>query len=240
MMKLKDVLYLNEKKKQAMDLIRMIEMGALPTPRENGLQQISKMEVDDFIENLSFAANSLRLKEKRGAFSAALIDFGNGPVECVIKVQVADPNIDQGMKYLKYCMDHGGRKYCTAFPDVYWMGTARLKDNKKVQIAVIEFVNLETSSRHEGFLGMLLASFEKSSYKQIIDLNMRGEVYGFKKPERDSIEHNLAVYKWNSTDLAKFIESLRDVGGTIDVHAGNFGFREDGSLCVFDPLSYNL
>ncbi len=240
MMKLKDVLYLNEKKKQAMDLIRMIELGALPTPREDGLQQISKMEVDDFIENLSFAANSLRLKEKRGAFSAALIDFGSGPVECVIKVQIADPNIDQGMKYLKYCMDHGGRNYCAAFPDVYWMGTAHLKDNEKVEIAVIEFVNVETSSRHETFLDSLLDSFAESSYKQIIDLNMRGEVYGLKKPQRDSIEQKLAVYKWDSTDLAKFIQSLRDVGGSIDVHAGNFGFREDGSLCVFDPLSYNF
>lgn len=238
MTKLSDVLFVNERKDRAMNLIKMLELGAIPT--QHGLQPLSQMDVDSFVDNLAFAAKSPKLAEKRGAFSAALIDYGHGPAECVIKVQIADPSIDQGMKYLRYCKDHGGKNECKAFPDVYWMGTVNLQSSKTVEMAVIEFVIVNDQySPHEGIIGRMLASFHDSNYGQIIKLEMHGDPYGG-FPSLQEVKMTLDKFGWSSIDLARFIEALRGVGGSIDVHAGNFGTREDGSLCVFDPLSYNF
>jgi hypothetical protein len=168
-----------------------------------------------------------------------MIDFGNGPVECVIKVGVGDYSGDKAFDYLHYCKAIGGRSYCTAFPDVYYLNNIKTLD-KDVDIAVIEFVNVNKSSIGIS-LSQAINNLVDASYDRW-GLDWRDETQA--ATELKNIElvvqerpHLLSKLGWTAQDAARFVVALGVVGGSTDIKRDNLGLRNDNTVCVFDPIS---
>lgn len=239
-LKLSDLLFLSERKDRALNLMKMIELGVLPSvanPHE--MKRIEDIHSEEFLFLLGRAAKTTSLQKYAGSFSNALIDFGNGPVECVIKVGIGEYEGDKAFDYLTYCKQKGGRSYCAAFPDVYYLGNVKTLD-KDVDIAVIEFVNVNMGSE-----GKMLAN----KLNRLVDAmyNRWGLNWHDDLQVEDEMKHMLGIVEerqhllqslgWSIQDMIKFVVALGKVGGHIDIHEGNFGLRQDNTVCVFDPIS---
>jgi hypothetical protein len=240
--KLSDLLFVSERKDRAMSLMKMIELGYLPSVyNPNEMKKIEDMQADLFLYILAKATKATNLEKHAGAFSTALIDFGfgDGPVECVIKVGISQYEGDRGFDYLRYCKAKGGRNYCTGFPDVYYLGRVKTLD-RDVDIAVIEYVNVLKDSAGTS-LSYKLSDLVDATYDRW-GLDWRDETQAateFKAIESVVQERQqlLDRFGWTVQDFAKFIGALGAVGGQTDIKRENLGLRNDNTVCVFDPIS---
>lgn len=238
--KLSDILYLSERKDKALGLMKMIELGFLPSvANPSEMKRIEEMHSEEFLFLLSKAAKTLSLQKHEGAFSTAMIDFGGGPVECVIKVGVGEFTGDKAFDYLRYCKGKGGREYCTAFPDVYYLGRVKTVD-KPVDIAVLEFVTVMDKTQ-----GTVL------SYKMNDLVDSMYDRWGLNWQDQQQVDNEIknidamikersalvSRFGWTIGDVSKFIAALGAVGGSTDIKWNNFGLRRDHTVCVFDPIS---
>lgn len=238
--KLSDLLYISERKDRALNLMKMIELGFLPSvANPNEMKKIEDMHAELFLHLLGRAAKTTSLEKHSGAFSSALIDFGSGPVECVIKVGVGDYTGDKAFDYLHYCKNIGGRSYCAGFPDVYYLNNIKTLD-KDVDIAVIEYVNVLGGSSGT-LLSMAVNSLVDAGYDRW-GLNWGDEAQvaaELKYIEQIAQERQGLLNKlgWTAQDAARFIAALGIVGGSVDIKRDNLGLRSDNTVCVFDPIS---
>lgn len=224
-----------------MNLIKMVELGFLPSvANPSVMKKISDMPEEEFLFLLGKAAKTTGLQSHSGAFSTALIDFGNGPVECVIKVGISDyGGEDKGYEYLRYSQKVGGRKHSTALPDVYYIGTVKTL-NRDVDIAVIEFVNVNTGSEGK-ILANKLNSLVDAMYNRWglnwqDDLQVEDEMKSMLGIVAER-QHLLRLFGWSVEDMIRFVAALGKVGGSVDIYEKNLGLRQDNTVCVFDPIS---
>jgi hypothetical protein len=210
---LADILF--EKKVKALNLVKMLDLGLLPDPDDGGrMTPISELSFHDFIGALALAANSKNLAKHSGAFSTAIIDFGDGPAECVIKL---GNDVDRGFQYLELCKEKGGRSYCTGFPDIYYLDSFKINDLEPIRVAIMEYVEMSG-----------------------IDYNVREDVsilLDDAKTKAFYKQDDLMRIGWTLEDTRRFFSALDSLGGANDIHTGNFGFRKDMSVCVFDPIA---
>lgn len=234
-----DILF--ERKDKAMNLIKMMELGFLPSVASPGeVKKITDLHSEEFLYLFGMAAKSTNLGVYSGAFSTALIDFGGGPVECVIKVGISMYSDDKAFDCLSYCKEKGGKDYCTAFPDVYYLNTIKTRD-KDVKIAVLEYVTVDPQSSRASAASYYLVKLVDDYYDRW-GLNWKDDQHV--SAETDSINNRLEAWtksvlsklRWRPEDLARFVAALGAVGGTVDIKGDNLGFRADGSVCAFDPL----
>lgn len=204
-----------EKKEKALNLVKMLDLGVIPDPNGRGERvRISELSFYDFIDALAAAAKSRNLSKHSGAFSTAIIDFGDGPAECVIKL---GNDVDKGFQYLEMCKEMGGRSYCTGFPDVYYLNSFEIKDAAPIRVAIMEYVEMSK-----------------------IDYNVREDVsilLDDAKTKAFYKQDDLMRIGWTLEDTRRFFSALDSLGGANDIHTGNFGFRKDMSVCVFDPIA---
>lgn len=224
-----------------MNLIKMVELGFLPSVADPSvMKKISDMHEEEFLFLLGKAAKTTGLQSHSGAFSTALIDFGNGPVECVIKVGISDfGGDDKGYEYLRYSEKVGGRKYCAALPDVFYLGTVKTSD-RDVDIAVIEFVNVNTGSEGATLTNKLNrlvdVMYNRWGLNWHDDLQVEDEMRNMHGIVEER-QHLLQLFGWSIEDMIRFVVALGKVGGSVDIHKGNLGLRQDNTVCVFDPIS---
>jgi len=58
------------------------------------------------------------------------------------------------------------------------------------------------------------------------------------KPSAEDISHAKDMLGWSPLDLYRFVGVVVPYGKwRIDIHTGNMGIREDGTVCVFDPIA---
>lgn len=224
-----------------MNLIKMVELGFLPSvANPSVMKKISDMPEEEFLFLLGKAAKTTGLQSHHGAFSTALIDFGNGPVECVIKVGISYyGGVDKGYEYLRYSQKVGGRKHSTALPDVYYIGTVKTL-NRDVDIAVIEFVNVNMGSEGK-ILANKLNSLVDAMYNRWglnwqDDLQVEDEMKSMLGIVAER-QHLLRLFGWSVEDMIRFVAAVGKVGGSVDIHEKNLGLRQDNTVCVFDPIS---
>lgn len=239
--KLSELLCLYERKDRAMNLIKMVELGFLPSVADPSvMKKISDMHDEEFLFLLGRAAKTTGLQKHEGSFSTALIDFGNGPVDCVIKVGVGDfGGQDKGYEYLRYSQKVGGRKHSTALPDVYYAGTVKTA-NRDVDIAVIEFVNVNMGSEGKTLANKLNrlvnVMYNRWGLNWHDDLQVEDEMKHMLGIVEER-QHLLQLFGWSIQDMIRFVVVLGKVGGSVDIHRGNLGLRQDNTVCVFDPIS---
>lgn len=237
-LKLSDLLF--ERKDRAMNLMKMIELGVLPSvANPNEMRRIEDIHSEEFLYLLGRAAKTTSLEKYSGAFSTAMIDFGNGPVDCVIKVGIGEYEGDKAFDYLTYCKEKGGRSYCAAFPDVYYLGNVKTRD-RDVDIAVLEFVNVLKNSQGSVLSSKINTLLAATYDRWGLDWNDAHQVAAELKTIESTAnerQHLLAILGWTVQDLARFVMSLGVVGGSVDIKRDNLGLRSDNTVCVFDPLS---
>lgn len=213
---------LNERADQAAEIVGLLQSGMVVDPEQGVIQIESDSDFSDYIQQRYQV-------EKIGEGLYSLVYQGQGN-DYVLKD--SDPD-DNWYKYAEFA-----KKSSSPFvPKILFAGEPRFPSNSKY--GVLEYLEIKPEGHwnhhtREIFWNATIDSnespFDWAMY-EVFELAAGKSIY----PEEAEEFLDLIGVK----DIGEFLKFINTVEkfGNLDIHDQNIGYRENGELVVFDPVS---
>lgn len=220
----KDITILESTKPRLSDMIteRTDQATTLLLKLSRGLIK-SKTELSAVLSNLGYSLGY-------GGFSEAF--YGKDGGSWVIKMTHDTQSTDSSYRLLGRIFEHKAWKNNSLFPRI--MGVGELPDGNKW--AIIEKLTPLTARQWYKAAGLVAPIGPADVFEEF--LNAAAQRREMIPSNRTLIENFCDAYHITTDQLFEFLEYAVHTPGfmVLDIQPSNMGIREDGSICIFDPI----